>query len=510
MKNARPAKKLITTAIIGALSFGLPATQVFATTQVMQWSEQESFQKAGSLETLYSSLNTNHVYLSSNLGAAIALVKLGPQQVKDLTGSGNSFQMPWNTPVVFAVYDPGTTSGTIWVTRLVHQPNGTGIIELAQFTPQMGSMFAPDFENTNPFWQFIPNQNGNGAPPQPGAFVSLTQSAFYTAVGLVMQHVQSEIGWIAADNNQSHMSTSSSSSLFTASVTHKETVNTSPTWTAVVPQGGSVGGDYGYLLPIPGSASSSEQGAIDMVSDDTDAHTIGTVTSAVAQFGNDYLGQLEVNGGYAYVPAGQGANLPTAAFQSFFHSTTQTGFTGFFFDIILGVITAVTAGAAAPMMGLDAIGTAAIGFVGGFLMGMTYDIAAQGTPGFTTLQYHLLGGNCGKHNASCFGVPPVVLPAAYNSAQNYDGYQEGYINVDTNPTQSTGQWDYQPAAAQETEGNPTQDQAGFGQGYNEFRNNRSEAIHGEDLQTMSQQAEKTASGNPFFGGGATGTITGTP
>ncbi|AIA56723.1 hypothetical protein [Acidithiobacillus caldus] len=305
------------------------------------------------------------------------------------------------------------------------------------------------------------------------------------------------------------MSTSSSSSLFTVSVTHKESLQTSPTWTAVVPEGAAIGGSYGYLLPVPGSASPSEQGAVALVSADTNAHTIGTVTSAVAQFGNQYLGQLEVTGGYAYVPSGVGAQLPTADFESFFHSTTQSGFTGFFFDIILSVITAVTAGAAAPLMGgVLATQAAAAGFIGGFIMGMTYDIAAKGTPGFTTLQTHLLGGNCGKHNASGFGATPVALPAAYSASQNYDGFQEGYINVDTNPTQSTGQWDYQPQAAAETEGNPSQDPAGFGAGYQEFRNNKSEAAKGESLQQMSQLAEKDAQGNPFFGGGSAGTVGG--
>lgn len=234
----------------------------------------------------------------------------------------------------------------------------------------------------------------------------------------------------------------------------------------MVPEGAAVGGSYGYLLPVPGSATDSEQGAIDLVSADTDAHTIGTATSAVAQFGNQYLGQLEVTGGYAYVPSGEGAQLPTAAFESFFHSTTQSGFTGFFFDIILAVVTAVTAGAAAPglIAGVTAMEAAGAGFIGGFIMGMTYDIADKGTPGFTSLQSHLIGGNCGNHDASCFGAPPVALSAAYTASQNYDGFQEGYINVDTNPTQSTGQWDYQPQAAAETEGNPNQDQAGF-QGY---------------------------------------------
>jgi hypothetical protein len=106
---------------------------------------------------------------------------------------------------------------------------------MAQFTPTMGNVFTQDFENTNPFWQFIPGQNGNGAGPNAGSFVSITPAALNTAAGLVMPHVQSGIGWIAAANTTSHMSTSSSSSLFTASVTHKETANTAPVWTAVLP-----------------------------------------------------------------------------------------------------------------------------------------------------------------------------------------------------------------------------------------------------------------------------------
>ena len=79
-------------------------------------------------------------------------------------------------------------------------------------------------------------------------------------------------------------------------------------------------------------------------------------------------------------------------------------------------------------------------------------------------QEHIVGGNCGHQAGVCFSAPAVNMSAAYNSAQNYDGYGEGYINVDSNPTQSTGQWDYQPAAAAATETNPNQAQGGFGQG----------------------------------------------
>ena len=160
----------------------------------------------------------------------------------------------------------------------IKQPNGQGIIEMAQFTPTMGNVFTQDFENTNPFWQFIPSQNGNGAGPNAGSFVSITPAAFNTAVGLVMQHVQSGIGWIAAANTTSHMSTSSSSSLFTASVTHKETANTAPVWTAVLPEGAAPGQQEGYLLPVPGSSASTPQAAVASLNVSQDAQTIGGLT----------------------------------------------------------------------------------------------------------------------------------------------------------------------------------------------------------------------------------------
>ncbi|HUX18268.1 MAG TPA: hypothetical protein VMV63_03675, partial [Acidithiobacillus sp.] len=165
-----------------------------------------------------------------------------------------------------------------------------------------------------------------------------------------------------------------------------------PTWTVVVPQGATPGTDYGYLLPIPSSASNTAEGAIALENADTNAHTIGGLTSATAQFGSEYYGQLEVNGGYAYVPAGNGATLPTAAFESFFHSTQHTGFLGWIMDVILAVITVVTYGAAAPLLlGAVATGAGALAAAAaGFITGMVYDVATQGTLGVATMQEHIV------------------------------------------------------------------------------------------------------------------------
>ncbi|WP_163057003.1 hypothetical protein [Acidithiobacillus ferrooxidans] len=503
-------RQAVAAAIFVSVSAAMPLEQAYAVTAGMNWQTQQTFATPNNVQALYNSLNTDKIYVDNNLGGAVALVKLSASQVQAIAHGGNTFDMPWNSPVVFANYDPGTLSGTIFVIRLIKQPNGQGIIEMAQFTPTMGNVFTQDFENTNPFWQFIPGQNGNGAGPNAGSFVSITPAAFNTAVGLVMQHVQSGIGWIAAANTTSHMSTSSSSSLFTASVTHKETANTAPVWTAVLPEGAAPGQQEGYLLPVPGSSASTPAAAVASLNVSQDAQTIGGLTNATAQFGNNYLGQLEVNGGYVYVPAGAGASLPTAAFQSFLHSTTKSGFTGLFFDIILAVVTAVTFGAAAPLAGLAITGIAAAGAGAavGFVTGMLFDVVANGGPGFTNIQEHLVGGNCAGSNQKCLTGPPVAMNAAYTSAQAFDGYQEGYSKSDTNPTSTNGnQWDYLPQTASEVEQAPQNVQGGFGQGYQQTTLTPAQAQKGETLSDLANQAQKTGSGYINFGSN-TGGITG--
>ena len=201
--------------------------------------------------------------------------------------------------------------------------------------------------------------------------------------------------------------------------------------------------------------------------------------------------------------------LPTAAFESFFHSTQHTGFLGWIMDVILAVITVITMGAAAPLMGFYmAMSTALEAAAAGFITGMVYDVATQGVLGVATMQEHIVGGNCGHQAAACFSAPAVNMSAAYNSAQNYGGYSEGYINVDSNPTQSTGQWDYQPAAAAATETNPNQAQGGFGQGYQQTQASAAQAQKGEDLQALSGQVRQTGSGLASFGSGSTSVISG--
>ncbi|MBN6741697.1 hypothetical protein JKG47_14350 [Acidithiobacillus sp. MC6.1] len=479
----------------------MPLEQAWAVTAGMNWQTQQTFHISESTQELYKTLDNDKLYVDNNLGGAVAVVKLPASQVATLVRGGNSFDMPWNSPIVFANHDPATYTGTIFVVRLLKMPGGAGLIEMAQFTPAMGQVFAQDFENTNPFWQFIPGQNGNGAGPNAGSFVSTSAAAFDTVVGLVMQHVQSGIGWVAAAATTSHMSTSSSSSfLVMGTVTHKETASTSPVWTAVLPEGAAPGSQAEYLLPVPSSAMGTQQQAADALQLDKDAHTIGGLTPAVAQMSGMYLGQLEVNGGYVFVPAGTGATLPTAAFQSFFHSTSKKGFTGLLMNLITAVV-AVVAGVFTFGAGAVAVYAAV-----GFLTSMLYNTVETGSPGFTAIQEHLISGNCGAGNKKCLGAP-VTMNAAYTAAQAFGGYQEGYVNSDTNPTQQVSQWDYNPQSAAAVEQAPQNVPGGFGQGYNATTLTPAQAQKGETLTQMANQTQKTSSGYIDFGN-ATGGITG--
>ncbi|WP_031573491.1 hypothetical protein [Acidithiobacillus thiooxidans] len=498
-------KNKLRTAIASAILIGmgalLPMEQAYAASAGMQWNTQKSFNLPEPVHELYKSLDADKIYVNNNLGGAVALIKLSAKQVAMLQKGGDAFDMSWNSPVVFANYDPQSYTGTIFVVRLIRLPSGQGLIEMAQFTPAMGNIYKADFEGTNPFWQFIPGQNGNGAGPNAGSFVSITPAAFNTAVGLVMQHAQSGIGWIAAADTTSHMSTSSSSDFFTTTVTHKETANTKPVWTAVLPEGAAPGEQAGYLLPVPSTLEGTQQAAVASleVGAQDDAHNVGQVTNAVAQMNDGYVGQLGVSGGYVYVPAGQGSTLPVGAFQSFFHSTSKTGINGIVFDLIMAAVTAVTFGAAAPLAGAMIAASATVGAAVGFVTGMLYDVASQGTVGFLTIQEHLIGGNCGKHNHACISGAPSTMNADYTAAQAFDGMQEGYDNADANPTQQTSQWDYIPQSSQEIEQSPGTVQGGFGQGYNQNTIKPDEAAKGETLEQLGSQGTKNSSGYYNFG-----------
>jgi hypothetical protein len=330
-----------------------------------------------------------------------------------------------------------------------------------------------------------------------------------------MQHAQSGIGWIAAADTTAHMSHSTTTDLLVASTVHyKEKAMTKPVWTAVLPEGAAPGEQAGYLLPVPSTLEGSPQAAVASleVGAQDDAHNVGVPTNAVMEEENNegYLGQLEVKGGYVYVPAGQGSTLPVGAFESFYHEKNVFGFNGWFMDVLMGAITAITAGAgsALGLVGGGLTSAMEAGAVAGFVTGMLYDVASQGTLGFMTIQDHLIGGNCGKHNWACINSgAPTTMNAAYTAAQAFDGMQEGYANFDTNPTSqnslgysgSKAVWNYVPKSSAKIEQAPNMVQGGFGVGYDKNTIKKDEAAKGETLEQLGSQGTKNSSGYYNFG-----------
>ncbi len=179
-------------------------------------------------------------------------------------------------------------------------------------------------------------------------------------------------------------------------------------------------------------------------------------------------------------------------------------------DLIMAVASVVTAGALAPAF-------MAVAGLAGFVTGMLYDVASQGTVGFLSIQEHLIGGNCGKHNHACISGVPSTMNASYSASQAFDGMQEGYMGGagskygDPNPTQQTSQWDYIPQSSQEIEQSPGTVQGGFGQGYTENTIKPDEAAKGETLEQLGSQGTKNSSGYYNFGqSNISGLPSGTP
>ncbi|MHB8248437.1 MAG: hypothetical protein ACYDCX_06065, partial [Acidithiobacillus sp.] len=372
----------------------------------------------------------------------------------------NVFGLPWNSPVVFAQYDPNTVTGSIYVVRLTRMPNGDAVVMEAQYSPSYGQTLATDYKGANPFWQFQASGGatslGNG-----GAFTNITQAAFYTAVGVVMQQLRSQVGWIATANTQSRTWTTSHGGLFTKTVTQHEQATTTPNWTMVVPSGAASGQETGYLLAVPSSSSPNPSLAGASVQAMKTVQTLGTPDGSVAQINGQYMGQMRVLSGYSFVQEGVASNLPNNSFVSFYHTVSHTGFSGFFFAVIFAVITAVTFGAGAVIAGamgaMLAVSTgtaAAIGTAVGALSEVLVNLATTGSAGLGAIQKNLVGGNCANtsYHACVGGFQVFNLNQSAQNAYS-SGLQPGYTASDTNPTQPSNQWDWRPAAAQAIDSN---------------------------------------------------------
>ncbi len=480
----RPAGRLLA----GALSLWMvvyPAAPAFA--QGLAWAPISQGFVAPKMAQDLNALKGNIEYVDNNLGAA--LLKIPPAEAGRV-----AFGLPWNTPAVLGVYDADSSLGLITVVRLLHLPSGSVVVEDAVYTPQDGAMYKPDFEGQNPFWQFIPNQAGNGAAPA-GVFMNITPAAFETAVGLVMQHEQANQGWVAVNIDTPHTwntNTCVDNTIFGCvrrRYTTHESVSTAPDWIFVSPEGEASGTPAGFLLPLPGTSPGG-------VSLRKKAVTLGVPASATLN--GQTVGALKVNAGVTFTSEGVGNNLNHTPYQSFYHQQSTTSWTGVGL-LLAGPFIMVQTG----LSGANAL----IHFQFGKAFNDTFNYPARLLMNYTSAMVgnkvtygHQINGACFSAGTGCISNPDVsAFDLTSSLTQIVDQYVAPGTTGSTNPLQGSSAWDPRPAIATSEPVPAAAAQGGFTSGYQAITPGASQAQKtNSPLSIQAMTAQKGPNGHILF------------
>jgi hypothetical protein len=511
-------------ALIGALTGWMilyPVVPAFA--QGLSWTPISRGFVTPKMVRDMQALKGNIAYVNNNLGAAI--LKIPGNEAGNV-----NFGIPYNTPVVFGEYDADSGVGVISVMRLLHMPNKDVLVEDALFTPQDGSIYKTDFEGTNPFWQFIPNANGNGSAPN-GAFMNVNASAFWTAVGLVMQHEQSNIGWIAVNQDavsQWNTSTCVDNTLFGCvrrQYTTHEQVNVSPNWVMAVPSGEAPGSSMGYVLPMLNpfgngeTAASAGYATPGGVALRKTARVLGVPSSTTIN--GQTVGALKVQAGVTFINQGAGNNLPHNAFTAFYHQQSQTSWSGLGLALLAPVLstTMIAKASLGPLTGNPGAPLSAISNLTQLAqntiatMGNTVGMNNSGSytdtgVGSSTFCY---GGssNCSADPMlSAYNLTTNLQQAIANQAmtQGTTGQTQPLKQVANGSTSAA--WDPRPSIATSVATAPQSAQGGFASQYQNTAIQPSQAQKTNTPLSATQGQDATDSqGNVIFDqGGAFGSL----
>lgn len=480
----RPAGRLLA----GVLTLWMalyPAVPTFA--GMLSWAPISRGFVAPKMIQDLNALKGNVEYVDNNIGAA--LLKIPPDEAGRV-----AFGIPWNTPAVLGIYDADSSLGLITVVRLLHLPSGAVVVEDAVYTPQDGAMYKPDFEGVNPFWQFIPNQAGNGSAP-PGVFMNVTPAAFETAVGLVMQHEQANQGWVAVNIDTPHVwntNTCVDNTLFGCvrrKYTTHESVSTAPDWIFVSPEGEASGTPAGFLLPLPGTSPGGV--ALRKI-----AQTLGVPASATLN--GQAVGALDVNAGVTFTSQGYGNNLSHTAYQSFYHQQSTTSWTG------VGLLLA------GPFIiaqsGLSSL-NALIHFQFGKAFNNTFAYPVRLLANYTGALFggsdtygNQTNGACFSTGTGCVSNPDLSAFNLTNSlTQIVDQSVASGTTGSTNPLQGSSAWDPRPAIATSEPVSAPASQGGFTSGYQAITPSASQAQKtNSPLSIQASTAQKGPNGHILF------------
>ncbi len=494
-----------------------------------------------------AAMQGNIAYVDNNLGAAV--LKIPASEVSRL-----NMVLPQRDSVVMGVFDPYSATGTIYVSRVIRVLGQGYLYEQARVTPQQMALFSRDFEGNNPAWQFVPGQNGNASNVPYGTFVNISPSAFFTMVGLVMQHERAPQGWIASLDVREAQTTSSSGGFFKKTTTTTETAYAHPVWTAVLPSGVGVGYSEGFALPVVNQVTGQPYQSAQDVSLDSDAHTLGKPTMlyedpSTGSFSNTQTGaytqgwgSLKVLSGVTFEDVGAFNSLPASEFQIWQHSQSQSGFTLGGLAIFAVLLAVVTAGAALALLGaLSGSSTLAMTALSALQnVGITgYGAAMAGAAGTTAaanLIYNVATGNTnyGQGAYSLHGwnaltngwkggqsgsVAPTPQVSAYNFQQYLaslysTNYTAGNVQSATslNPENPQSAWDFQPSAvnAVDSAGIMTQEPGSIGQNGTTATNSNDSPNSTPPMSISTKDVVHDAQGNVVFGDAPWGSLPSAP
>ncbi len=295
-----------------------------ATASPLSWDTDELGATPVVGSTSLSSLESGRAYINNDLGSA--LLRIDSNDI----GADNAQSFAWGNTAVQARYAPETATGVIFVTRSIRLDNGDGLIQTTQWKPSYFGSFADSFPVANgyqctaynPFAQFA----GGGEAQNRGMFTQINLSTLQVAVGMLMQHLRADEGWIALGNTRVNKEEHHSGGFFTRKVTVEVDAYTSPHWLVAVPNTVPSGRSVSVSIPVPGGTT-DETVSFCL---ENDPQSIGAPSK------NNPDGALKMTSGVNFVNESPFNNLADSEVHAFHHEESDSGFGSFGLAIIIG------------------------------------------------------------------------------------------------------------------------------------------------------------------------------
>ncbi len=305
---------------------------------------------------------------------------------------------PGNAAYVFAEYSPENATGRIVVQRIEKSPSGQIRVWQADFTPWSGQLWAAQGKyrsaaeissgaaGNNPFAAF------EGSVQDP-LFHHLSWGAMMVATGHAMRHYGAVLAFIAVDKPSVNQVSSSSSSLFSNSVTTTVSGYVQPEWFVATPMEATPAGQTAQICVTGGTGATT-------ASCDDPAHV---ATAGVM------------------VSAWQGGNMPSGQDLVYQYTNSQSGWNVLFFTVLFSIVTwgvasVLDAGLiAAGNTGLIASAGGDAAFLGGMAGGYAMASTVFGSGGSLLQTQSGLFGSTGNGWASQM-VPQSAVQAGIMNA----------------------------------------------------------------------------------------------